>query len=324
MSNLGELCQHRWESILVALGVPENLLNKKHQPCPLCEGGTDRFRWTDHLGTGAYICSQCGSGDGIKFLMEFTGKDFKTVATDIESILGATEARPPKLADPGKLKEKLNAAWCGAYPLSKGCPSHRYLLNRGLKGIKFSDVENVRCHPAMTYWDSARGDKPVDCGKHPAMLALVVGPDGSSLTVHVTYLTPEGKKIDRKPARKVMQSPHKYYGGAVRLQTLQPGQILCVAEGIETALAMKLLYPDLCPWACISSGGLERFEPPKFREMEDVQTIYIAADADLSYTGQAAAYGLAKRLSRDYKPSVLMPAEMGSDFLDQLNTQDAA
>ena len=57
--NIHDIARGKWASLLPAMGVPETILNGKHQPCPMC-GGKDRFRYTDHGGTGAYICNQCG------------------------------------------------------------------------------------------------------------------------------------------------------------------------------------------------------------------------------------------------------------------------
>ena len=47
-----------WESVLLGAGVPGDLLNGKHQPCPCC-GGTDRFRFLNKDGRGTWICNQC-------------------------------------------------------------------------------------------------------------------------------------------------------------------------------------------------------------------------------------------------------------------------
>ena len=49
-----------WRAILSALGIPSNLLDGQHHPCPGC-GGKDRFRFDDKDGRGTWICSQ---GDG--------------------------------------------------------------------------------------------------------------------------------------------------------------------------------------------------------------------------------------------------------------------
>ena len=316
MSNLSELCQHRWESILVTLGVPEKLLSKKHQPCPLCDGGTDRFRWTDHLGSGAYICNQCGTGDGIKFLMEFTGKEFKDVATDIEAIIGTATTSAPVNADVEKTRAKLIKAWRQAKPLSKGCPTHRYLINRGLAGTDFGSLAGLRCHPGLTYWH-VEGGEVMNLGKHPAMIGAVTTPAGEPATLHCTYLTADGKKAALDPVRKLMTPSREWKGGAIRLQSLQAGQTLCVAEGIESALSLKLLHPDVCPWACISAGNMESFVPPN----HDSDTIYIGGDNDEGFAGQAAAFALARKLSvKKFKASVLMPEKIGTDFNDELNS----
>lgn len=315
MNELREQCQHRWPDIFSSFGVDDRFTNKKHQPCPLC-GGKDRARFTDYTGSGAVICNGCApeSIDGIEFLMRFTGKDFKTLALDIREILGETQARPVQNMDVEKQRQKLNEIWSGAKPLSKGCPTHRYLLNRGLAGLEFSSLHGIRCHEGLTYWHVEDG-KPMNLGKFPAMVGLITTPDGLPSSVHCTYLTLDGRKAALDPVRKMMTPTRPISGGAVRLQELKENQVLCVAEGIETALAMKLHYPDVCPWAVISAGNMEKFVPPN----NTSGSIYVAADNDGNYTGQAAAYALAKRLSlKKYKASVLMPEKKG-DFLDQLN-----
>ncbi len=318
MSEISELCQHRWADILQSFDVEPTVLNGRNQPCPFC-GGKDRYRWTNFMGTGAFICNQCGTGDGFEFLMRFTNKDFKTLAGDIRGILGETHARPAHNADISKQRKKLRQTWADALPLSKGCPTHLYLLNRGLAGLEFGSLHGLRCHPGLTYWH-VEGGEFMNLGQHPAMVGLVTTPDGLPATIHCTYLQADGSKAALDPVRKIMTPSRPYKGGAVRLQTLSQDSQLCVAEGIETALAMKLLYPDLIPWACISAGNMESFEPPP--ECNG-SAMYIAADNDISHTGQAAAYSLAKKLSGKSKASitVLMPKKQGTDFLDEYNNE---
>lgn len=52
----------RWRWILEALGVRPFFLSGRHTACPFC-GGKDRFRFDDK-DRGAFICNQCGAGDG--------------------------------------------------------------------------------------------------------------------------------------------------------------------------------------------------------------------------------------------------------------------
>ena len=319
MSEISDLCQHRWSDILSQFGIEEKVLNKRNQPCPFC-GGKDRFRFTDHLGTGAFICNKCGNGDGFELLMRFTGMDFKNVATDIRSMLGDTSARPAQNSDVGKNRKKLQGIWSEAKPLTKGCPTHRYLISRGLAGLDFGKLTGIRCHSGLAYW-RVEGDEFINMGKHPAMVGLVTTPEGLPATIHCTYLKPDGSKTDLVPARKVMTPSRSYSGGAIRLQSLATDQVLCVAEGIETALAMKLLFPDLTPWACLDAGNMTKFEPPP--ECEG-GSMYIGADNDLSFVGQQAAYSLAKKMSGKYEVLVLMPKKQDTDFLDEYNEKKQA
>jgi putative DNA primase/helicase len=77
-------------------------------------------------------------------------------------------------------------------------------------------------------------------------------------------------------------------GAAIHL--CEAGEILALAEGIETALAVHQLE-GLPVWSTIDAGNMERVLLPA-----TVRKVYIYADHDASYTGQRAAYMLAHRL----------------------------
>lgn len=69
-----------WKSFYAKeLGWNDRHLSKKHGPCPYCFG-TDRFRFTDEIGSekgnGAAVCSKCGSDSGIGWVMKCTGSSF--------------------------------------------------------------------------------------------------------------------------------------------------------------------------------------------------------------------------------------------------------
>lgn len=314
---LREQCQHRWSDILMRFGLPEKLLNKQNQPCIFC-GGKDRARFTDLNGYGYYICSGCKPDgiDGIELLSLYTGLEFSELAKQIRGVLGHTQARPSTGQDVDKVKKRLGAIWKASHKISPDGPVAKYLRNRGLTRVDLDSLQDIREHDSLTYWTVEDGQKPVKVGEYPAMVAMVSTPEGENATLHITYLTPDGEKAPLDPSRKVMPPARKWQGGAIRLGSLDDGKTLCVAEGIETALTMLNNNPDLCVWACISAGNMSKFVPPD----DFTSTVYVAADNDLSFTGQAAAFEAARRLTQlgKCKVSVLMPEQAGTDWNDVL------
>jgi len=97
-------------------------------------------------------------------------------------------------------------------------------------------------------------------------------------------------------------------GAAIRLTAVS--QVLGIAEGIETALAASELF-EVPVWSCISTAGIESFEPPA-----GVREVIVFADHDENFAGQAAAYRAAHRLKlKRYDVEVCIPPEPG-DWLD--------
>jgi len=143
-------------------------------------------------------------------------------------------------------------------------------------------------------------------GTYPAMVARVRDVAGAVVGLHVTYL--DGPKKAEVPSPKKMVGSVKT--AAVRLWPV--GDALAVAEGLETSLAVRDLW-GLPVWAALSAGGLEAFEVPP-----EVKTLVICGDNDASYTGQAAAYSLAKRLAQRIEVQVCIPKQQGADWLDVL------
>lgn len=86
---------------------------------------------------------------------------------------------------------------------------------------------------------------------------------------------------------------------------------LGIAEGVETALSASVAF-GLPVWSAISAGGLEKWAPPT-----GVNRVVIFGDNDLSGTGQASAWILAKRLiAADVAVDVRIPAIPGTDWAD--------
>ena len=306
-SSVTELARNRWPGILAALGVDKKLLNGKQQPCPFCpDGGTDRFRFTDHNGYGQYYCNKCGSGDGVRFLEEYHGWDFKTAAAQVKQYL----AVDPIPAAPEKPKQELprqelNDMWSSAAIVQPCDPVGLYLERRGLvNGIGYP---TLRTHPHLKHFEN-------DTLQYfPAMLGLIQRADGSATGIHRTYLTHDGNKAPVESVRKVRGIPA---GGCVRLGP--DCEYIALCEGLETGLALRAMDNQRTVWAALNAGNLERVDLPDFIEAVD-----ICGDNDKpnNPVGQEAAYHLARRLRKDRRIAVrvFIPSRIGSDWLDAFN-----
>ena len=269
LENSHDLGRGRWKSILTGAGVPPAHLTGKHGPCPMC-GGKDRFRFTNHEDTGAYICNQCGAGSAIDLLMALRNVDFRGAAEIVREQLPGSRIEPPT-AKPRTNDAK--ADWARGHKLTGHDSVCAYLAGRGLEPNPWPS--QLRFAPRARHWDAA-GVETVHC----AMLANFVAPDGSSSLVHVTWITEGGEKAPVTPVRKFRPGSVPR-GGAVRLSPSAP--VMGVAEGIETALAAAQLN-DMPVWSTLTAGGLINWQPPS-----TASRIVVFGDNDKSLTGQAAA-----------------------------------
>lgn len=286
----------RWPGILSSLGLDQQYLKNKHGPCPACKG-TDRYRFDDKAGRGTWICSHCGSGDGFKLLQNVFGWDFKRAAKEVDLIVGTVPAGPIAAArtDASKL-QALRTTWQTSRAVIEGDPVWLYLNRRvGIKSVP----TDIRFHPSLKHSDG---------GTHPAMLAKLRYPDGTSTTIHRTYLTEHGDKAVVSQVKKFMAGK-PLNSSAVRLSPIFG--CIGIAEGIETALAASNRF-DVPVWAATNAVLLEAWVPPA-----GVKRVLIAGDNDASCTGQAAAFALAKRLTRDgYAVEVHIPDAIDTDWAD--------
>lgn len=299
-----EAARGRWQGLLGA-HLTERTVRGKSGPCPTCQG-VDRFRLDDKFGRGNSFCNHCGSRDGLSLVMDLQGIDFKAAC---DWVLGQV-GRVRKVVEPAQkkstedLKADLRRVWGGGVAVTDGDPVWTYLRHRaGIEAIP----SGIRFHPALTYWHEGGTSTT-----HPAMLASVMDAGGKCLTIHRTYLTPDGQKAAVPTPRKMMPPSDRLHNVAIRLAAVDDGW-LAVAEGVETALAYTKLWGVPC-WSTVSAGLLESFSPP-----DGVTLLTIAADNDRSYTGQASAYKLARRLVQErpeIEVRVHVPILDGADFAD--------
>jgi putative DNA primase/helicase len=301
MTPLWERCNGRWRSILPTLGVDPKYLDGKNGPCPIC-GGRDRWRFDNKRGDGTWICTHCGSGQGIKLAMLFTGiTDYKSIADKIEVVIGgAPRERARQELSEAAQRAAMNRLWCASKPVTPGDHVDQWMRNRGLGASSYPVC--LRSHAGLRH----RGP-PVTV--HPGMIAMVSAPTGKPVMIHRTFLTADGAKA---PVEKVRMfcAGKVPPGSAVRLAPA--ATTMGVAEGIETALATTMLF-GIPTWAALSDGGMEKFEPPTA-----VEHLKIFGDNDANGSGQKAAYALASRLAGRMSVEVKIPDTAGSDWNDVL------
>lgn len=285
----------KWRQILKHFGFDEAALDGKHHCCPVNGDGTDRFRFSDQNGSGNYFCA-CSQGDsgGFGLLKCKTSRDFKDLAAEVDILLGNKgEFEPHKETYAEQLRKRTK----------KITARSAYLESRGLElppGVQWDTHVN--------YWD---GDKLL--GQFSAMLAPITR-GGQFITYHVTYLD-KGKKAAVPQPRKILPGPPIAGAG---IELYPAAEEMGIAEGIETAIAAKMLFD--CPThSALSAGMMAKWDPPAI-----AKTIWIFADNDKNFAGHAGAYQLAHRLAmKGLKAAVMLPQEYG-DWNDVLLARKVA
>ena len=309
-----------WPEIFASVGMDAALFQRQNRPCPLC-GGRDRFSFFAKEVGGRWYCRGCGMGDGIKLVQQFTKKEFVQTLVHLETLLGlpvpkgkqgryerSAVARHKLWAE--KQRAEQSALWEKAFPLGeidRQTPVWRYLCARGLGDLVPS--RELRFVKKLACWEVPDGQnidgaaKARLVGEFPAMLARLTNAEGKFITLHRTYLTADGSKAPVHSAKKLAAGAVE--NGVIRLYPA--GGVVCLAEGIETALSVHALT------------GMKRFGPETIPD--GVRTIRICGDNDRSYAGAAGAYELASRLRRsrpELEVSVHIPQAAGTDWNDVL------
>jgi putative DNA primase/helicase len=318
----------RWHSIFPALGIPAEYLRPRHGACPGC-GGKDRFRQDDPE-RGGFICGRGGgdplAGDGFTLLQHVHGWTFPEAVAAVAAELGMDGQSPAPRPQPApkpkpqptnresrRKRKALRRASRESHPIHHAAdawPVALYLRHRGLAPALNDLPHDLRFHPGLGYWEP--GDKgPRHVGDFPALLAVVRAPDGRPVTLHRTYLTHRGEKAPVESPRKLMPAPADgaTKGGAIRL--FPAGPTLAVAEGIETALAVRLAtgWPV---WATISANGMQALAVPEW-------VTELVACADFDQAGLDAAEALARGFTdRGGRARVAIPPRPGMDWADAI------
>jgi len=307
--NIKSEVKGRWNSIFDFLGV--DVGDGRHKDCPICgsPGRKKPFRYDNIDGNGTWYCTYCGAGDGWRLLMMKFNWTFPEAIIEVRNLLGicAVEKKIPQesVVSP----QALRLMFTNSKPMHHGDIASWYLQNRGITVFPPSLRSTTKCY------------LPEDKQYHNAMLGIFTGADNVAKTIHRTYLDEHGSKLSTIPdPKRIMPTLGKMAGGAIRL--FEPsGEILGVAEGIETAIAAHIIHGNPV-WSTVSSALLSAFEPPPW-----VKLLVVYGDNDTNYAGQKAAYSLAHKMvtgPRKMNVLVMIPNTPGHDWLDVLNDKKVA
>ncbi len=152
-----------------------------------------------------------------------------------------------------------------------GTPVASYLAGRGIDLAELArQPRSIRYHPAIWNRESGR------CW--PAMLAAVTNDAGDMVSVHRTWLAPDGDARWRKaPLQDPKMSLGRLAGGAIRLwrgASKKPlarapdGEVVAIGEGIETALSVVMACPELRVLCAVSLANMANVKlPPAVRSV---------------------------------------------------------
>ncbi|PHM31314.1 DUF7146 domain-containing protein [Xenorhabdus innexi] len=270
----------RWPEIFAYYKLPP-VTGKKHfkGKCPIC-GRKGKFRIDDQEGRGTFICACGEKGNGWKLLLLTQNKDYKTLADEIDRLLGIQSDKRSvvkKETTVSSFRSKVTACYAHL-PQLKGTQGEAYLRNRGIHGLP---ADNVRYCP----------EQPVRNGKLQAIWALATDSKGQLCYLHRTYLDGD-RKADITPQKKMnslQEDSYLEHTQSVAIRLFPVDSTLGIAEGIETALSCKQIY-KVNTWSTMNAGHMAKFIAPM-----GVKHLIIFADNDWSATGEAAAYECARK-----------------------------
>ncbi|WP_240224714.1 DUF7146 domain-containing protein [Rheinheimera hassiensis] len=300
-------------------------------PCPKSGGGKTKFRfYKDCDATGGAFHNDVRSmPDGIDVIAWYLGTDKSAAMDEIIQICGGDLStvsaldtkrmqqqrrqisdNPISEAESAKRKLTISKIWRGVQPLV-GSTAECYLRNRGIKGDLSVLTRNLHAHPTLSYKEN---DK-TPWEKYPGMLAIIRDGNGKALTLHRTFLEPNGSgKAPVSRQKMMVQQPAPLNGGCIRLDQpvqMPHGKLIGVCEGIETALSVR--EATGCPmWVGISDYIMEQIAFP-----DDVKVVVVWADLEKSGAGLRAANAIKARLEpKGVTVLIEAPTQYGRDEMD--------
>ena len=228
----------------------------------------------DALDLIAYV-KRVRLGEAARLAREFLGMPE-------EAIPGQRRAAPavgPDLSDAEKSRQAL-AMWLNAQPALDDTPVAEYLAGRGIDVADMARPPRaLRFHPRL---------KCTELGDfYPAMVAAVTY-GSRHVATHRTWLAriggrwtrarrPDGEKAEKKSIGPVSGGHIALQRGASGkpLREAPEGEVVAIAEGIETALSVAIACPELRVLSGLSLGGMGSVALP-----QAVGTVILCGDND--------------------------------------------
>ena len=301
-----EACrQLGWETVYRNFSGLSEAIQKgtRQQPCPKTGDGKTKFRFfKDFAETGGGYHNDYGPmPDGIEVLTWYTDQSKSEVLDMLTDIVGGdriqyvnpTQTKPKRREycsqeEAKRRSELIKKVYSESQPIA-GTLAETYLRSRGIKSFTPSDYlccvgNNLRFHPSLPY----REDDNSPWQRFPALLAVVRDKNGKPLTLHRTFLKPDGTgKAPVSRPKMVLAPPRDMRGGFIMLDkpTHMPdgGHFVALTEGIENGLAVRE-GTGAPVWVGISDRLMAMVNLPS-----TVRACAVFSDIDTSGAGQRAA-----------------------------------
>lgn len=227
---------------------------------------------------------------------------------------------PPEedLAEISRKHARAMRAYLEARPIA-GTPVELYLQGRGIDLRILGRFPRALGFHSRLWHDFHRCDMP-------AMVAAINNAAGEQIGTHRTYLMQRDGRWKKIPTdAKMMLSASK--GGCIRLwrgASMKPlkdapgGDMVAIAEGIETALSVVIACPELRVLAAGASGLMHSIDLPPA-----ITTVILCTDHDVGErsrvnTAKAVERATARFQAEGREVRIARPAVPGADWNDVL------
>ena len=298
--------------------------------------GAKRGVWKDFGGDGggdaldlvAAVLFAGNKGEAIKWAKSWLGLDNlspeRMKQMRVEASVKARDADMAAQQDAARKAKAAKAIWLASLPQLGGSPVDNYLINRSIDMARLPRIPAaIRYAPSLEYYDTVTGEVT----KWPAMVAQIVCPQ-NHIAIHRTYLDERQKVWRKAPVEKPKLTLGAWRGGYIPIARglsgkpmaqAPEGDTVIIAEGIEDALSLAILYPEYRVIAAVSIGNMANIELPN-----TISDVHIAVDNDINNKqADAAIQKAVKKFQIEGRDVYTKRSPVGKDFNDLLQHKAA-